>query len=73
MALKNAWPLILLTPNCEPDYCIVVSKSRERLLVTSEEIQKFCVDIFNLKKPNHVKLKSSTVDSNIIEVNRTKV
>jgi len=58
---------------CEPDYCIVVSKSRERLLVTSEEVQKFYVEIFNLKEPKHVKLRSSTVDSHIIDINRTKL
>jgi len=64
---------VLVKIYCEPDYCIVVSKSGERLLVTSKEVQKFYVEIFNLKEPNHAKLKSSTVDSHIIDVNRTKL
>jgi len=62
-----------LSSYCEPDYCIVVSKSWAILLVTSEEVQKFYVEIFNLKEPNHVTLKSSTVDSHIIDVNRTEL
>lgn len=63
----------LIKTYCEPDYCIVVSKSSERLLVTSKEVQKFYVEIFNLEEPNHAKLKSSTVDSHLIDVNRTKL
>lgn len=62
-----------LSSHCEPDYCIVVSKSWAILLVTSEEVQKFYVGIFNLKEPNHVKLKSSTVGSHIIDVNRIEL
>jgi hypothetical protein len=58
---------------CEPDYCIVVSKSSERQLVTSEKVQKFYVEIFNLKEPDHAKLKSSTMDSHIIDINRTEL
>jgi len=40
--------------DCDTDHYLVIAKVRERLAVSKQEAQKFCVEVFNLRKLNEL-------------------
>jgi len=56
--IDRRWHLSILEaqtfmgPDCDTDHYVVVAKVRERLAVSKQEIPKFDVEKFNLRKLN---------------------
>ena len=43
--------------DCDTDYCLVVAKVRERLVISKQAAQKFYGEIFNIRNLNELEVR----------------